>query len=350
MDHFAFNCHTFMKSLRRIVIGLLPLLGLLSACSNNGNHKVSSTGRAFEVLVVTPTAVWESTVGDTLRDILLEPVPMLNQREPLMDPVALTPQGFTSIMERHRNVIAIEIGPEHPQPSLEMEQDVYAAPQLIVHISGPNDSTVANYMGEHRTELQQIFAMAERDRFVAYATSQTETRIQEVIRQKFGFDISLPKGYTIRNQEPNFLWTSFELPLVSQGVIIYSYPYVNQSTFSLDSLVNRRNQFTALIPGPADGSYMSTVPEIEPDIHYRRIQGRLWAEMRGFWYVEGDFMGGPFVSFSTLDAATGRVICIDGYVFSPKHHKRNYVRELENLIYTVHFPGDAPAQTAPAEK
>ncbi len=335
-----------MNSYHRILFSLLPLLGLLSACSSSKNHKATSTGRAFEVLVVSPTSVWESVVGDSLRSILLEPVPMLNQREPLMDPVPLTPKAFTSVMERHRNVIVLEIGPEYPQPQLTMEQDVYAAPQLIVQVSGPNDSTVANYLGEHRADLQQIFAMAERDRFVAYATSQTETRIQEAVRQKFGFELSLPKGYTIRNEQPNFMWISFELPLVSQGVIIYSYPYVNQQTFSLDSLINRRNQFTALIPGPADGSYMSTVSEIEPDIHYRRIQGRLWAEMRGFWYVEGDFMGGPFVSFSTLDAATGRVICIDNYVFSPKHHKRNYVRELENLIYTVHFPGDAPAQTA----
>ena len=352
-DHPLFNRHCTMKFLRRIVVCLLTLWVTLSACSSGGNHKVASTGRAFEVLVVTPASVWESPVGDTLRAVLLEPVPMLNQREPLMDPIPLAPQAFTSVMERHRNVLEIAIGPDYPQPAMEMEQDVYAAPQLIVHISGPNDSIVTNYIWEHRTDLQQIFAIAERDRFVSYATSQTETRIQETIRQKFGFDLSLPKGYTIRNDLPDFLWTSFELPLVSQGVVIYSYPYTNQNTFSLDSLINRRNQFTALIPGPADGSYMSTVSEIEPEIHYRRIQGRLWAEMRGFWYVEGDFMGGPFVSFSTLDAATGRVICIDGYVFSPKHHKRNYVRELENLIYTARFPGEAPAEvpadTSPAE-
>lgn len=340
-----------MKNLSRIAICALSLLLSLSACSSGGEHKAPATGRAFEVLVVSPLSVWESPVGDTLRAALLEAVPMLNQREPMMDLVPLIPQAFTNVMQRHRNVLDIEIGPDYPEPAIKMEYDVYAAPQLIVQISGPSDSTVTGYIWEHRAELQQIFAIAERDRFVSYATTQTEARIQQTIRQKFGFDISLPKGYTIRDEQENFLWTSFELPLVSQGVIIYSYPYVNQNTFSLDSLVNRRNQFTALIPGPADESYMATVSEIEPDIHYRRIQGRLWAEMHGFWYVQGDFMGGPFVSFSTVDAATGRVICIDGYVFSPKHRKRNYVRELENLIYTVRFPGEAagPAETATKE-
>ncbi len=49
-----------------------------------------------------------------------------------------------------------------------------------------------------------------------------------------------------------------------------------------------------------------------------KIGDRTWAELRGFWDVENDFMGGPFVSYSTLDEATGRVLTIDGYVYSPK--------------------------------
>ena len=49
-------------------------------------------------------------------------------------------------------------------------------------------------------------------------------------------------------------------------------------------------------------------------------------------------MGGPFVSYTTIDTATNSIITIDGYVFSPVLHKRNYVREMEHLVYTVEFP------------
>ena len=51
-----------------------------------------------------------------------------------------------------------------------------------------------------------------------------------------------------------------------------------------------------------------------------------------------DTKGGPFVSYTTVDTATGRVLTIDCYVYSPKNHKRNYVRGVEHLLYLLKFP------------
>lgn len=63
---------------------------------------------------------------------------------------------------------------------------------------------------------------------------------------------------------------------------------------------------------------MTTSEAFEPDYRMFRLEGRLWCELRGFWDVHGDFMGGPFVSYTTVDTATGRVLTIDCYVYSPK--------------------------------
>ena len=49
-------------------------------------------------------------------------------------------------------------------------------------------------------------------------------------------------------------------------------------------------------------------------------------------------MGGPFVSYSTVDQATGRILTLDCYVYSPKLHKRNFVRGVEHLLYGIEFP------------
>ena len=65
------------------------------------------------------------------------------------------------------------------------------------------------------------------------------------------------------------------------------------------------------------------------------------SKSRGFSRdVENNFMGGPFISYSSVDIANRRVVTIDCYVFSPKNPKRNLMRQLENLVYTVKFPGD----------
>lgn len=65
----------------------------------------------------------------------------------------------------------------------------------------------------------------------------------------------------------------------------------------------------------------------------RTINGRKWMETRGFWEVHGDFMGGPFVGYTTKIA--DRQVALDAYVYSPRKPKRPYLRAVEALVYTV---------------
>ncbi|MBQ5853641.1 MAG: DUF4837 family protein, partial [Rikenellaceae bacterium] len=95
-----------------------------------------------------------------------------------------------------------------------------------------------------------------------------------------------------------------------------------------------------------DGSYMTTAEIYDPDYRTFRSESRLWVELRGFWDVANDFMGGPFVSYTTVNTTTNEVVTLDCYVYSPKLPKRNYMRELEHLRYLISFPEDAPAPQA----
>lgn len=334
-----------MKRNYSILSSLLVSIILITSCGRSSDYKPEATGKSYEVFVVIPTDQWNADMGDTLRALLLEQVPLLNQREPHFDVVQVLPGAFEGTVARHRNVIIVNVGAEYAEPSIAAAYDVYSRPQVIMEISGPTDSAVTSYIWERREEIQKVIDFAERDRYVAQITKQTNKKISEDIFQNFGFKISIPKEYIIRDSSENFMWVSYELPLASQGVVIYSYPYTAPSDFELDSLISKRNQFVAKIPGPVDNSHMTTasVEPYVPILRHVRIEGRFWAELSGFWDVHGDFMGGPFRSFSTLDVATRRVICIDTYVFAPNGRKRNYVRQLENLIYTAKFEETASA-------
>ena len=83
---------------------------------------------------------------------------------------------------------------------------------------------------------------------------------------------------------------------------------------------------------------MTTSEAFVPDLRMFSLEGRTWTEMRGFWDVAGDFMGGPFVSFTTVDEASNRVFTLDCYVYSPKLNKRNFLRGVEHLLYLLKFP------------
>lgn len=328
--------------MKKIIMSIVVAAVAVSmvGCGNTLKSKETSQGGVYELYVVCDETNWKGMLGDTLREIFLEPVPMINQREPHFDMVRIAPNGYTGLIPKCRNQLIVKTGAEYDKPSMTAVYDVYARPQIIVTITAATSTELTQYVTEHREKLLRVFMMAERDRDVALNKTYYEKGLSGEVEKQFGFKMNVPKGYTMRNQKDNFMWMSYEMPHSSMGIVIYSYPYSGKDNFTVEQLVERRNEFTALIPGPSDGSHMTTA-DVEPDIAYQRINGRLWAMMRGFWDVKGDFMGGPFVSYATVDLATNKVVVIDCYLFSPKQNKRNYLRQLEHVIYTVSFPGDA---------
>ena len=75
--------------------------------------------------------------------------------------------------------------------------------------------------------------------------------------------------------------------------------------------------------------------EFLPQRKVMKINGREWIELRGFWEVEKDFMGGPFVGYVTIDEATSEVLVVMFALYAPEDSQRNLLRELEHLIYTT---------------
>jgi hypothetical protein len=60
-------------------------------------------------------------------------------------------------------------------------------------------------------------------------------------------------------------------------------------------------------------------------------------ETRGLWKVENDFMGGPFVSYSFLSPKDSQIYTIIGYVYNPNKKKRDLLRQMESMIYSIEF-------------
>ena len=79
---------------------------------------------------------------------------------------------------------------------------------------------------------------------------------------------------------------------------------------------------------------MTTFTEIPPEYSPIEYKDRYFGRLRGLWDVHAHAMGGPFISLTTIDEATQRVITVEGYVYAPCFKKRNYLRQVEALLYT----------------
>ena len=71
------------------------------------------------------------------------------------------------------------------------------------------------------------------------------------------------------------------------------------------------------------------------------VKGEYAQEARGLWEMEGDMMGGPFVSHARVDRANGRVIVVEAFIYSPDKLKRNLMRQMEASLYTLRLPNES---------
>ena len=328
-----------MKKIIRYILPLMAMVVVFGCDAFKSITSVNSTpahGSPYERIVVCDHKEWKGELGDSLRAILTTPIQYINTKEPIFDVLRILPNGFDRLISKHRNILKVLVDPKIEKAEIVIQYDVSASSQIVVTLQAPTQELAAEYLSENRETLVSLLEKTERDRIVNYAANYNELGIKNVIKSKFGFDMNVPKGYVLADSTADFMWARYEYPTASQGFFIYSYPYTNKSQLTEKMLVDARNTFATKIPGPSAGSFMTTAFTL--DYQAFVLNDRHWIELKGFWDVDGDFMGGPFVSYTTIDKLNKRVITIDGYIFSPKDHKRNYLRGVENLIYMVDMP------------
>ncbi len=295
----------------------------------------SVTGKPGEVILVIDKYVWESGIGSFFSDLFSQPCEALPQDEPIYDLIHIPSGGFSNIFKSHRNIILMKISSNQKKPRIIVQRDVWAKYQIVLNVVGPNDSTTINYLNSNRVKIVDLLNHAERQRTIENYKKNRAKGIDETMRKKHHVSISVPTGYTLDVDSPDFVWISHEIADLTQGILIYHYQYTDPNTFTIDYLIQKRNEFLQkYVPGPVKNSYMSTEPLFTPIFREFNKDGEYLVELRGLWKLVNAYMGGPFISFIMLDEKRNRIVTIEGFVFAPSLDKRNYIRQLEAILYT----------------
>ena len=91
------------------------------------------------------------------------------------------------------------------------------------------------------------------------------------------------------------------------------------------------------VPGMFPNTYMTTSAAVDPVMTPYKYKGESFVEIRGLWEVENDFMGGPFVEHVLYSKEPGKLLVVQGFVYAPKYKKRNYVRQVESIVYSFEW-------------
>ncbi|MDR0962576.1 MAG: DUF4837 family protein [Mediterranea sp.] len=322
-------------------IGLALATLCLTACG--GGKKgfgATSSGRAYEVLVVVDLGLWERPAGRALNDVLKSDVPGLPQAESSFYVMYTSPSNFDGALKIVRNIVMVDIQNIYTQPKLKYAKDMYATPQMILTIQAPDEASFQQFVTDNKQTIIDFFTRAEMNRQIAVLQQNHNKNVFAQVKNMFGCDVWVPSDLTSSKVGKDFFWASNNAGTGEQNFVIYSFPYRDKNTFTKEFFVHVRDSvMKANIPGARQGMYMETNALLS-DVRPFSLKGEYVLEMRGLWRVKGDQMGGPYVTQMRLDRVNQRIIVAEVFVYSPDRMKRNLMRQIEASLYTLRLPDD----------
>jgi hypothetical protein len=279
-----------------------------------------------------PDDLWQGAVGEAFREAYMADQEGLPQPEPYFDITRVQPNEVNAILQKTKSIFWVE---KSDTSFTKMQKDLWARPQRIVRMTAPNEQALTKAINASSDDIIQAFrnhdmgVIQSRLRKSAYAYTHENLKdmgIKSMLLHK-GFEPTLDK-------EDLKIFATKTLKTI-QYVIVSERP-MPQGMVSVDDIIAHRDSIGKnYFEGTFEGSYMATELMIPPSIANAEISGMFAVETRGLWRMNGDFMGGPFLSYSIYDEKNDRILTVESLLYGPTAKKRNVVLEMEAMMRSI---------------
>jgi len=331
-----------MKKIKILAL-ILAMATAFTACTakKSDNRKDRSVGGTSEVLFVTQNdEQWNGRMGEAVREFFETEQYGLPQPETNFKVAHININALNDMFQKHRNLIIAEIVPDLPNPVIESQDDWQSAPQYAIRIKAKDATTWIKVFENQKDDIKKHFDSNERARFMDFYRPQADPKAIQAMKNVFGCTMIVPNGYYVAVNKDHFMWLRREEADKSFGLIIYELPYRSTDDLSDARLIKVRDSVTKkYIPGPTDGSYMTLDKDfIKPVFDtIADFPAGFAIETRGLWKTEGEFMAGPFVSYTVVNPEATKLVTVEGFVYYPNKAKRDLLRQLESILWSLKF-------------
>ena len=318
--------------IQKLALTLL-FFSLLVSCGKKSDQVtlVSSTGRINHILIVMNDEDWDGRIGDEIKQIIGEPVKGLPQEEDQFSVNQVDPLAFNSLFKRHRNILFVGLDTIR---NFYSNHNIFANPQTTLTVLGEDkDDLIAN-IREHSKEIVSVFKDNDLRLYQHKLGKDTHDPEEIETLQNLGLNMKIPKAYRMVDDTGSFMWYRHTTDRAMLNIIAYEIPLKGREVGDIDLVAERDSIGKNFIPGQFDNTYLRTEHNFTPVTHKESFSNITALESRGLWLVEGDWMGGPYLSYTIHDPAWDRFIVIEGFSYSPATKKRDFVFELEAILKT----------------
>ena len=373
-----------MKNLSFI---LCLLAVVLAGCTKQtGRTLTSATGSIYECLVVINDAPltqdelnavakhslvneasgYSEPITNTyelVKAVMGADMPCMPQMEPYFRVNQVKPAQFDDMFKPTRNILIVDINPQkYTQLKTKVSRDYWSTPQAICRIQAASQEEFVGYWLEHGESVREWFVKQEIERQQKFYRASTNKDARAILQAQ-GYDMLIPEDYmvimdtvlgsattySLRNpivldEQVRLLWCCNNKGPMRRDIVVYSYPYTDQNTFTLPYLNRKRdNILSRVVTASVEGSHMGTEYKVmPPQMRTILVQDSAQAyEVRGLWKIlQGEAMGGPYVSHTRLDQVNARVVTAETFLYAAGQKKRTALRQAEAILYTLQLPED----------
>lgn len=304
-----------------------------------------------------------ATLYDLVEAVMGADMPCMPQVEPYFRVTKVSTAQFDDMFKPTRNILIVDINPQkYTQLKTKVSNDYWSTPQALCRIQTPSEEEFVSYWLEHGEEIREWFVNQEITRQMKFYRASTNKQARSILQSQ-GYDMLLPEDYmvimdtvlggattySLRNPitvapEVRLLWCCNNKGSMRRDIVVYSYPYADNNTFTLPYLNAKRDAvLSRVITASVEGSYMGTEYTVMPPVT-RAItvqEDEHATEVRGLWKIlNGEAMGGPYVSHTRLDQVNGRVVTAEAFLYAAGQKKRTALRQAEAILYTLQLPQD----------
>ncbi len=332
----------------------LDVFGLVSKKKSS----VKLEGKVGDLLLVATEDFWASALSDSLKSMLEIPMQPALQLEPRLNLYSSSYKNFYAYQSKRRNVLAISFSDKQENTKV-LRKKTAVLGQCFYQIDAPTVQALLIYTNTHKDSLVGLFETCEKQRLLAQVQENYDANLYSYFFNRFGLGLYLPQGSFISIEEENFVFLqrnrSRSLTFkdvetkkmrnqshdVLQGFMIYRLPYKDTADFHLDHIIAKRDSLLKKIPLEKENAYFYTLYKdslfngsfYDPKEKNVWFKGAYAKEVRGIFQSKNYNMGGMFIALYFLSADKKYMIALDAYVYAPKFGKREYLRELESILY-----------------
>ena len=333
-----------MKKTTLITIMLVLLTSLVSCVDEDKpkeSTKARSVGGTSEILLVTQNdEQWNGVMGEAVRDFFEQEQYGLPQPEKNFKVAHLNIDALSDMFQKHRNLIIAKIDKDIKNPLVETQKNWMSEPQFVIRITASSPESWVRTFNSQKDGLKLMFDQNERERFQEFFRPTRDHKIIAQLKKQFGVTMNVPEGYFIGIDKDDFMWIRKETADMSMAFLIYELPYKDTADLNPNNIIRVRDSIVQkYIPGPIDGSYMTTDKEFIKPVSKTlpNFPAGYAVETRGLWNVVGDFMAGPFVSYSIVNPESNKIVTAEGWIYYPNKDKRDLLRQQESILYSLKF-------------